>query len=77
MTTSLWFWQDDVELTAFEGYDGEPVVLRWQHSGGYVHKEELRPGDHVFFDADGWVTELMRPRQEKLAAVARLEQQRR
>ena len=68
--TALWHWADDVELTAFEGYDGKPVFLRWQHNGAYVLKEELSRGDHVLFDADGWVLELKRPRQRALPGLS-------
>ena len=65
---ALWFWEDPVELTAFEGDDGQPVVLYWQHTGRPVLKEELTRGDHVLFAEDGRVLEIRRPRQPKLGA---------
>jgi hypothetical protein len=58
----LWFWQDEIELTAFAGDDGAVIVLRWPW-GDLVSKDDLLPGDHVLFAADGTVLELKRPRQ--------------
>jgi hypothetical protein len=55
----LWHWQDEVELTAFEGLDGKPVVLMWPN-GRHVRKEHLKRGDHVLFDDDGYVLALGR-----------------
>ena len=62
----LWHWQDDVELTAFEDRRGGVIVLSWPDTGKPVLKHDLQRGDHIFFNDNGYVTELWRPSQRKL-----------
>ena len=64
--TGLWHWQDDVELTAFLDHRDRVLVLFWPDTGLPVYKNDLQRGDHIFFNDDGYVTELWRPSQRKL-----------
>ena len=63
---SLWFWQDDCDLTAFSDGFGGVVVLKWFHNDGYVRKGEISRGDHVLFDCAGYVLAIRRRRQKKI-----------